>query len=113
MGIRPKQKRMHWCKAILRVNEGVREYWEACNPYENKCNGGDLPNSEVKHYWESTNDDERINLTWENLNDDTDEGWEDLEKCKEEKIDAILDTVFNKLDDSWFNGETQDEDELD
>ncbi|GKA00987.1 hypothetical protein Tco_0673652 [Tanacetum coccineum] len=45
--------------------------------------------------------------------DDTDEGWEDSEKCGEEKIDAILDTVFDKLDDSWFSGETQDEDDLD
>ncbi|GJU33825.1 hypothetical protein Tco_1182179 [Tanacetum coccineum] len=32
--------------------------------------------------------------------DDTDEGWEDSEKCGEEKIDAILNTVFDKLDDS-------------
>ncbi|GJV86406.1 hypothetical protein Tco_1530344 [Tanacetum coccineum] len=34
-------------------------------------------------------------------------------KCGEEKIDAIFDTVFDKLDDSRFSGETQDEDDLD
>ncbi|GJR17828.1 hypothetical protein Tco_0966355 [Tanacetum coccineum] len=45
--------------------------------------------------------------------DDTDKGWEDPEKCGEEKIDAILDTVFDKLGDSWFSGEPQDEDDLD
>ncbi|GKB47713.1 hypothetical protein Tco_0898466, partial [Tanacetum coccineum] len=45
--------------------------------------------------------------------DDTDEGWEDPEKCGEEKIDAILDTVLDKLDDSWFSGTTEDEDDLD
>ncbi|GKE45067.1 hypothetical protein Tco_1472351 [Tanacetum coccineum] len=91
---------MHWCEAILRVNEGVREHWASCNTYKNECDGGDFPDSNVKRYWESTNDD-------------TDEGWEDPEKCGEEKIDAILDTVFDKLDDSWFSGETQDEDDLD
>ncbi|GKF67187.1 hypothetical protein Tco_0196866, partial [Tanacetum coccineum] len=45
--------------------------------------------------------------------DDIIKGWEDPEKCGEEKIDAILNTVFDKLDDSWFSGETQDEDDLD
>ncbi|GJY81753.1 reverse transcriptase domain-containing protein [Tanacetum coccineum] len=45
--------------------------------------------------------------------DDIDEGWKDPKKCGEEKIDAMLDTVFNKLDDSWFSGETKDEDDLD
>ncbi|GKA20805.1 hypothetical protein Tco_0700794 [Tanacetum coccineum] len=45
--------------------------------------------------------------------DDTDEGWEDPEKCREEKIDAILDTVLDKLDDSCFSGTIEDEDNLD
>nr|GEY62553.1 putative RNA-directed DNA polymerase [Tanacetum cinerariifolium] len=36
------------------------------------------------------------------------EGWEDLNKCEEEKMDAILDTVLDKLDDSWFSGTIQD-----
>ncbi|GJW52537.1 reverse transcriptase domain-containing protein [Tanacetum coccineum] len=117
----------------------------SCKPYENECNGGDLLDNNIKRYWESTNDDERIDLAWNDLSlndwmkirygkickstrdrilkdhwkekfgeedDDTDEGWEDSKKCREEKIDAILDTVFHKLDDSWFSGETQDEDDL-
>nr|GEZ27469.1 hypothetical protein [Tanacetum cinerariifolium] len=137
---------MHWCESISRVNEDMHEHWASCNPYENECNRGDLPENDIKHYWESANDDERINLTWENISlndwmkirygktckstrdrilkdhwkekfgeedDDTDEGWKDLEKCGEEKIDAILDTIFDKLDDSWFSEETQDKDDLD
>ncbi|GJV63300.1 hypothetical protein Tco_1474128 [Tanacetum coccineum] len=44
--------------------------------------------------------------------DDTDEGWEDPEKCGEEKIDVILNTVLDKLHDSWFGETTQDEDDL-
>nr|GEV23054.1 hypothetical protein [Tanacetum cinerariifolium] len=36
--------------------------------------------------------------------DDTDEGWDDLEKCGETKIDAILDAVLDKINDSWFSG---------
>ncbi|GJY09952.1 hypothetical protein Tco_0378137 [Tanacetum coccineum] len=45
--------------------------------------------------------------------DDTDEGWEDPKKYREEKIDAILDTVLDKLDDSCFSGTIEDEDNLD
>nr|GEY77255.1 hypothetical protein [Tanacetum cinerariifolium] len=45
--------------------------------------------------------------------DDTNDGWEDPKKCGQEKIDIILDTVFDKLDDSWFCDETQDDDVLD
>ncbi|GJT53045.1 hypothetical protein Tco_0988099 [Tanacetum coccineum] len=119
MGIGPKQKRMHW---------------------------GNIPDSDIKCYWECTNDNERINLTWDNLSvnnwikirygkvckitrdrilmahwkerfgkedDDTDEGWEDTEKYGEEIIDAILDTVLDKLDDSSFSGTTEYEDDLD
>ncbi|GKC45863.1 putative ribonuclease H-like domain-containing protein [Tanacetum coccineum] len=132
--------------SIPRINEGVHEYWASCNLYENECNRGNMPDSDIKHYWESTNDNERINLTWDNLSvndwinirygkvckitrdrilkahwkerfgeedDDTDEGWQDLEKCGEEKINAILDTVLYKLDDGLFNGTTEDEDDLD
>ncbi|GJV77314.1 hypothetical protein Tco_1508898 [Tanacetum coccineum] len=44
---------------------------------------------------------------------DTDEGWEDPKKCGEEKMNAILDTVLDKLDDSWFSGTIQDEADLD
>ncbi|GJT43901.1 RNA-directed DNA polymerase, eukaryota, reverse transcriptase zinc-binding domain protein [Tanacetum coccineum] len=140
-GMGPAQKRMHWCGAISRVNEGAREYWASCDPYENECNGGDLPDSDIKRYWESNND----NLTWDNLSlngwikiryrkvckvirdrilkdhwkerfgekdDDTDEGWEDPEKCGEEK--NRRDTRHHhKLDDSWFSWTIQDEDDLD
>ncbi|GJS51815.1 zinc knuckle CX2CX4HX4C containing protein [Tanacetum coccineum] len=45
--------------------------------------------------------------------DDTDEGWEDPKKCGEEKMNAILDTVLDKLDDSWFSGTIQDDADLD
>ncbi|GKC09090.1 hypothetical protein Tco_1000700 [Tanacetum coccineum] len=53
--------------SISRVNEGVREYGASYNPYKNKFNGEYLPDSDIKRYWEITNDDERINFTWENL----------------------------------------------
>nr|GEV30407.1 hypothetical protein [Tanacetum cinerariifolium] len=115
-------------------------------PIEKSLYGGDLADSDIKHYWESTNGNERINLMWDNLSlngwikiryvkvckitrdkilkdhwkerfseedDDIDKGWEDPKKCGEEKIDTILDTVLNKIDDSWFSGTTQDKDDLD
>ncbi|GKE19676.1 hypothetical protein Tco_1427253, partial [Tanacetum coccineum] len=68
---------------------------------------GDLPDSDIKRYWESTNDNEGINLTWDNLSVN------DWIKIREEKIDAILDTVLDKLDDSWFSETNEDEDYLD
>ncbi|GJU90697.1 hypothetical protein Tco_1303120 [Tanacetum coccineum] len=52
-------------------------------------------------------------ITYSEEEDDTDEGWEDLKKCGEEKMNAILDTVLDKLDDSWFSGTIQDEADLD
>ncbi|GJR49170.1 hypothetical protein Tco_1317273 [Tanacetum coccineum] len=45
--------------------------------------------------------------------DDTNKGWEDPKKCGEEKMNAILDNVLDKLDDSWFSGTIQDEADLD
>nr|GEV49496.1 hypothetical protein [Tanacetum cinerariifolium] len=37
----------------------------------------------------------------------------DLENFREEKIELILDTVLDKLDDGWFSGTVKDEEDLD
>ncbi|GKE13695.1 hypothetical protein Tco_1421272 [Tanacetum coccineum] len=43
--------------------------WASCNPYFDECDGGN--NSwENKKYWESSNDDKRTNLEWEDLSFD-------------------------------------------
>ncbi|GJY96913.1 hypothetical protein Tco_0513823 [Tanacetum coccineum] len=76
------------------------------NEYDKLCNMSlkiITKNKRLKGSWEGRFGEE---------DDDTDEGWEDPKKYGEEKMDAILDTVFDKLDDSWFSGTIQDEDDL-
>ncbi|GJZ63390.1 hypothetical protein Tco_0619811, partial [Tanacetum coccineum] len=63
----PARKRVHWCEAILQEKENLRTYWASCDPYSDVCNGGGLPDNEEKHYWESLNDNKRVDLEWEEL----------------------------------------------
>ncbi|GJY28614.1 putative reverse transcriptase domain-containing protein [Tanacetum coccineum] len=52
---------------ITRYNLGAGE--ASCNPHFDEYDGGDNPR-ENKEYWESSNDDKRTNLEWENLSFD-------------------------------------------
>nr|GEU51303.1 hypothetical protein [Tanacetum cinerariifolium] len=80
-------------KKFKRLDEN--KVWEICKSTRDRI---------LKDHWkEKFGEDDDV----------TDEGWEYLEKCREEKTDAIFDTIFDKLDDSWFSEETQDEDDLD
>ncbi|GKB33709.1 hypothetical protein Tco_0873110 [Tanacetum coccineum] len=61
---------------ITKYNLGAGEWkedicikWSSCNPYFDECDGGD-DLRENKEYWESSNDDMRTNLEWENLSFD-------------------------------------------
>ncbi|GJW92866.1 hypothetical protein Tco_0172538 [Tanacetum coccineum] len=58
----PVGKRVHWCEAILQEKENVRQYLASCDPYSDVCDGGGLPDNKEKHYWESMNDSERVDL---------------------------------------------------
>ncbi|GJU79943.1 hypothetical protein Tco_1282308 [Tanacetum coccineum] len=62
-------KRRHWCKPIYQWKEDICAKWDSCNPYFDECDGGDN-HRENKEYWESSNDDIRTTLEWENLNFD-------------------------------------------
>nr|GEX87134.1 hypothetical protein [Tanacetum cinerariifolium] len=46
-------------------------------------------------------------------NPNTKEDYEDLENFGEENMEIILDVVLDKLDDNWFTGTINDEDDLD
>ncbi|GJW97330.1 zinc finger, CCHC-type containing protein [Tanacetum coccineum] len=83
-----------------------------------------------KHYWESTNGNERLDLAWEELNfndwrfsDDQDnmdppvetdksKECEDPKECGEYKANALLGAVLDKLNSDWFNGTSKDKDDL-
>ncbi|GKD97591.1 hypothetical protein Tco_1381488, partial [Tanacetum coccineum] len=61
---------------ITRYNLGAGEWkedictkWASCNPHFDECDGGDNPRKN-NEYWESSHDDMRTNLEWENLNFD-------------------------------------------
>ncbi|GJV58480.1 hypothetical protein Tco_1459485 [Tanacetum coccineum] len=62
-------KRRHWCKPIYQGKEDICTKWASCNPHFDECDGGDNPR-ENKEYWESSNDDIRTTLEWENLSFD-------------------------------------------
>nr|GEW12168.1 hypothetical protein [Tanacetum cinerariifolium] len=104
------------------INVDIKHYWESTNDkkqinitWDNLsanvwikiCYGKVFKITKdriLKAYWKERFGEE---------DDDTDEGWEDPKKCRENKINAILDTVLDKLDGSWFSGTTKDKDDLD
>nr|GEX01880.1 hypothetical protein [Tanacetum cinerariifolium] len=129
----------HWCKAILQQKGEGHEFWASCDPYDDQCDGGELPdNTELKCYWFCLNDDKRLDVAWEGLsfndfefdenqdnmidmnvdlpqeiNPNTEEDCKNLENFREEKMELILDTLLDKLDDGWFSRTVKDEEDLD
>ncbi|GKE55022.1 zinc knuckle CX2CX4HX4C containing protein, partial [Tanacetum coccineum] len=104
LGLTPIRKpKVYWCKAILQQKESGHEYWVSCDPYSDICDGGDSHDDKKKRYWESTNDNE---------DDDNEENLEDSEEYGEDKANTIIRVVHEKLNDDWFNGTSEDEDEL-
>ncbi|GJU81431.1 hypothetical protein Tco_1283796 [Tanacetum coccineum] len=84
--------------SILQEKENVRQYWASCDPYSDECDGGGLPDNMEKRYWESMNDSERVDLEWEELS------FNDWVRIKFSKV--------YKFDEAWFNGTSEDEDDL-
>ncbi|GJW06021.1 hypothetical protein Tco_1568444 [Tanacetum coccineum] len=70
---------------------------------------GGIPDKNLKHYWKSTNDDDRIGLEWEGLSCPN---GEDPEKCGETKTRAIIGAMINKLPEEWFSRVSKDKDDL-
>nr|GFC85952.1 hypothetical protein [Tanacetum cinerariifolium] len=52
---------------LLGIDPDIFAYDASCDPYNDICDGGGLPNNIEKLYWESTNDNERVDLGWEEL----------------------------------------------
>ncbi|GJS32985.1 RNA-directed DNA polymerase, eukaryota, reverse transcriptase zinc-binding domain protein [Tanacetum coccineum] len=57
----------HWCEPVCQEHEKGYTLWASCDPYHEICDGGGIPDKKLKHYWKSTNDNDRINLEWEGL----------------------------------------------
>ncbi|GJS01994.1 hypothetical protein Tco_0318502 [Tanacetum coccineum] len=61
------KKKSHWCAPIYRKNNRIREIWASCNPSNEECDGGSLRNNEIRCYWKSENDNDRVSIEWNNL----------------------------------------------
>ncbi|GJY61350.1 hypothetical protein Tco_0462007 [Tanacetum coccineum] len=108
----------HWCEPVRQEHEKGYTLWASCDPYHEICDGGGIPDKKLKHYWKSTNDDDRISLEWEGLScinwvrdnklgGQTQEKTltkeqEDPEICGETKTRAIIEAMINKLPKEWF-----------
>ncbi|GKB00114.1 DNA-binding pseudobarrel domain-containing protein [Tanacetum coccineum] len=105
-----KQK-VHWCRAIRQQRGYGHGFWASCDPYDDQCDGGDLDdNTENKCYWGCLNDDKRLDVAMgrnEVQRLGKSKPWEGRKK------ELTLDVVLDKLDDDWFTGTINDEDDLD
>ncbi|GJX71326.1 putative reverse transcriptase domain-containing protein [Tanacetum coccineum] len=57
----------HWCEPVRQEHENGYTLWASCDPCHEICDGGGIPNKNLKHYWKSTNDEDRVSLEWEGL----------------------------------------------
>ncbi|GJV00833.1 hypothetical protein Tco_1330103 [Tanacetum coccineum] len=113
----------HWCEPVRQEHEEGYTLWASCDPYHEICDGGGIPNKKLKHYWKSTNDDDRISLEREGLRctnwlggktreKTITEEHEDTDECGETKAIAIIRIMINKLPEEWFSGVSRDMDDL-
>ncbi|GJZ35559.1 hypothetical protein Tco_0581376 [Tanacetum coccineum] len=89
----PQEKKVHWCKAILQEKENER-YGKVCIMTGERI---------LKDYWKERLRDEE---------DDLEENLEDREECKEDKANAIIRAIHDKLNNDLFNNISEDEDDL-
>ncbi|GJW05509.1 reverse transcriptase domain-containing protein [Tanacetum coccineum] len=47
----------HWCEPVRQEHEKGYTLWASCDPCHEICDGGGIPDKNLKHYWKSTNDD--------------------------------------------------------
>ncbi|GJT47361.1 ribonuclease H-like domain-containing protein [Tanacetum coccineum] len=67
---------------------------------------GGIPNNKMKHYWKSTNDDDRVDLEWEGLS------CTNWVRARGTKTRAIIGAMVNKLPEEWFSGVSKDKNDL-
>nr|GEV20618.1 hypothetical protein [Tanacetum cinerariifolium] len=91
-----KKKEQIGCEALSQEKEGLRKYWASCDPHNDTCDGGGLPNDVKRLYWDSTNDNERVDLEWEKLSFNN---WVRIKFDKVCKItrDRILEDYWRKV----------------
>ncbi|GJZ61388.1 RNA-directed DNA polymerase, eukaryota, reverse transcriptase zinc-binding domain protein [Tanacetum coccineum] len=113
----------HWCEHVRQEHGKGYTLWASCDPYYEICDGGGISDKNLKHFWKSRNNDDRITLEWEGLSctnwlggqireKTLTEEQEDPEKCGETNERAIIGAVVNKLPEEWFSEISRDKDDL-
>ena len=56
----------HWCEKVRIHHDDDISFWASCDPYKDECDGRSTREQimNVSHYWTSTNDGERCELSW-------------------------------------------------
>ncbi|GJZ22115.1 zinc knuckle CX2CX4HX4C containing protein [Tanacetum coccineum] len=117
-----RRKRAHWCEALSQEKEGLRKYWASCDPHNDICDGGALPNDVERLYWESKNDNEQVDLEWEELSFNNwrkvfneaeleNEKKEDSEEYGESKTNALK-IILEMADENCFSSTSDDKNDL-
>ncbi|GJW11512.1 hypothetical protein Tco_1577339 [Tanacetum coccineum] len=111
----------HWCEPVRQEHKRGYIFWATCDPYHEICDGGGISNKKIKHYWKSTNDDDRVDLEWEGLSytnwvrareKTIMEDREDPKECGETMTRAIIRAMVNKLPEEWVSRVSEDKDDL-
>ncbi|GJW59398.1 hypothetical protein Tco_0108733 [Tanacetum coccineum] len=102
-----EKRKPHWCTPIYRKNNRIQEVWASCNPSNEECDEVSLRNNEIRCYWESENDNDRINIEWNDLS---------LNNWLKIKYGEVDETMKNKiLTEHWrkqFRVDYDDSDEF-
>ncbi|GJR57467.1 hypothetical protein Tco_1499629 [Tanacetum coccineum] len=88
-----KQEELEW--ENLSLNDWMRiRYGKVCKMIGERI---------LKDYWKIRLDDKE---------DDSDKNLEDPDKCREDKANAVLEVINDKLNNNWFDNTSEDEDNL-
>ncbi|GJS23991.1 hypothetical protein Tco_0452623 [Tanacetum coccineum] len=93
----------HWCEPVRQEHKKGYTFWASCDPYHEICDGGEIPDKKLKHYWKSINDDDRIGIEWEGLS------CTNWVRASYGKVNDITkERILQKFWDNKLGGQTQE-----
>ncbi|GJT77822.1 hypothetical protein Tco_1044547 [Tanacetum coccineum] len=102
----------HWCEPVRQEHEKGYTLWASCDPCHEICDGGGIPDKNLKHYWKSTNDDGHkgslhnlgtITLERQTQEKTITEEQEDPERWVSKDMDD-LEGIFDYLEPTLYDG---------
>ncbi|GJU19397.1 retrovirus-related pol polyprotein from transposon TNT 1-94, partial [Tanacetum coccineum] len=105
LGLTPIRKpKVYWCKVILQQKESGHPVTHIATYVMGETRMMIRRNVIGKA--------QTIRERFRDEDDDNEENLEDSEECGEDKANTIIRVVHDKLNDDWFNGTSEDEDDL-